>query len=181
MSCLICPCNCWSHLESLQFIPWFISISSATWLFTDSEVPSYWDPWVIPGYWCEWQFRSWSCISNVGDKSLQTTIFVDPSFVGKNPLIQVRLPVLLRILKWEKTYCTTTKLSQQKSEVVFSIIISILKAVLYLWKIPKAFLNIIHSISNRLIWFSLIYHISGWYIANAGMNNGFSLRFVNSE
>lgn len=49
------------------------------------------------------------------------------------------------------------------------------------WKIPKSFLSIMHSISNRLIWFSLIYHIIGWYIANVGLNNGYSLWFVNWE
>lgn len=107
----------WSHLEPLQFIPWFMAISSATWFSTDSEVPSYWDPWVIPEYWGKWQLRSWSSTSDVRDKSLQTTISVDPSSVGKSPLIQVRLSELPMILKWEKTYCTTTKLSQQRSEV----------------------------------------------------------------
>lgn len=139
----------WSHLEPLQFILWFIAIPSATWFCTDSEVPSYWDPWVIPGYWCESQFRSWSSTSDVCDKSLQTTIFVDPSSVDKSPLIPVRLLDFLMILRWGKTYHTTTKLSQQKSEVVFSVRISVLKVVLYLWRFPKDFLSIIHSISTR--------------------------------
>lgn len=81
----------WSHLEPLQFILWFIAISSATWFCNDSEVPSYWNPWVIPGYWCESPFGPWSSTSDVCDKSLQATILVDPLSMGKRPLTQVRL------------------------------------------------------------------------------------------
>lgn len=77
----------WIHLEPLKYILWFIAISSATCFCTDSEVSSYWDAWVIPGYWCESPFGPWSSASNVCDKSLQATVFVDPFSMGKSPPI----------------------------------------------------------------------------------------------
>lgn len=104
MSCLICQCNC--SVKS----PGAFAIHFLVYGHFQCNVILYWlwsaillRSWVIPGYWGEWQFRSWSSTSDVSDKSLQTTIFVDPSSVGKSPLIQVRWPELLMILKWEKT------------------------------------------------------------------------------
>lgn len=81
----------WSHLEPLQFMLWFLAISSAPWFGTDSEVPSCWESWVTPGCWCESLFGPQSSTSDVCDKSLQANILVDPLSAGRSPLVRVRL------------------------------------------------------------------------------------------
>lgn len=111
----------WSHLEPLQYILWFIAISSATWFCTDSEVSSYWDAWVIPGYWCESPFGPWSSASNVCDKSLQATVFVDPFSMGRSPPIQFKLLESSWGFNDEKRRYSTAKKYLTRSLRLFSL------------------------------------------------------------